>query len=437
MKTIITFILTFCLTSTTQMSTTALSRPSLALSPNKTTLDEREFELSRMQLTLVDTTSIASSPLPSMPFSVDLISENVASPEVDSVTPSLMIQLTTSLQSTFGWKLTNAISGCIGILLNGLGLLVFFRHTTAWKKVSFYLLINQLAIDFITSIFIASQNLSVINRDPLLPDTIETNDALCRVWYSRSFLWGMLASSYNVAAVTLERYVKVVHSVTYNNRYTRKVAWMLITVIWLIGLIYNLPTLMISSGLTNRSQCVKATLWPNEIIKSSYNYFSIMFQFFIPLLLIIVAYGNIVSYMLKKSAHRPTVSSLHKSGQSSGGAIRSVLGLYSVQKSIFITSIVVTVCFVLCFLPNKIYFLFMNLVGQPLYATQAVELTNFLTTFNCTLNPIVYTWKLGTFHDGIRNMTYCLKTASVGTHVRMNNRSIDHGQVHTIELRTQ
>ena len=96
------------------------------------------------------------------------------------------------------------------------------------------------------------------------------------------------------------------------------------------------------------------------------------------------------------------------------------------------TPVVVTVFFVLCFLPSNVYFLAVNIVGSPLYSTSAAELTNLLATINCTLNPVLYTWKLSVFHDGIRNMIY--RSLKASAHGPFENKPARQGQVHPVEI---
>ena len=268
-RVILIVFVAFCVTSLDQNSSSIVTYPVITVHKVSADYKSQTNQSNISQLLNVKMSTIYFSPFTvatyTMSLQIKAVSEVITSQEINFMASSLTTLMTsssnmsiTSSPAFIGWKVLNAISGCAGFLLNGLGLIIFFRYTTAWKKISFYLLINQLAIDLAAPIFIASQNLCVISSDPLTPGVIETNDTLCRVWYSRSFFWGMLASSsYNVVAVTWERYLKVVHAVTYNNRYTRKVAMLIIVGVWLSGLAYDLPTLIVSSGVSAQNHCAK------------------------------------------------------------------------------------------------------------------------------------------------------------------------------------
>ena len=109
--------------------------------------------------------------------------------------------------------------GSLGILTNGLALIIIFAFTKMWKKINFFLLVNQIAVDFVTCLIIMAQYSSIINGDPNVRmfQLKITNNDLCRFWFSKAFMWSMiLSSNYNIVLVTFERYLKIVHPVFYH-----------------------------------------------------------------------------------------------------------------------------------------------------------------------------------------------------------------------------
>ena len=116
--------------------------------------------------------------------------------------------------------LVGAVIGSVGIFVNGWALVVIFRFTNIWKKINFYLLVNQIAIDFVACLLIAAQFLSILDGDPMMSifNKRSTNDALCRWWYTKGFMWAAINSSNcNIVLLTLERYLKILHPIVYNN----------------------------------------------------------------------------------------------------------------------------------------------------------------------------------------------------------------------------
>ena len=114
--------------------------------------------------------------------------------------------------------LTAGIGG-VGVLINGLAVIIIFVYTKIWKKINFCLLVNQIAVDFVACLLMMAQYTSVFQGDPnvRLFQLKVTNVDLCRFWYSKAFMWSMiLSSNYNIVLVTFERYLKIVHPILYH-----------------------------------------------------------------------------------------------------------------------------------------------------------------------------------------------------------------------------
>ncbi len=117
-----------------------------------------------------------------------------------------------------------AIVGSAGVLSNVLAMVVVFAFTNIWKQPSFYLLVNQIAVDFAACLFASAQYYSILRGDPTMAvfGMKITNDALCRWWYSKALMWTLInSSSCNVVMVTAERYVKVFHPLGYRTYFTK------------------------------------------------------------------------------------------------------------------------------------------------------------------------------------------------------------------------
>lgn len=62
--------------------------------------------------------------------------------------------------------LTGSLGG-VGVVTNGLALVTIFAFTTMWKKINFFLLVNQIAIDFAACLLYTCQYYSIIGGDPV------------------------------------------------------------------------------------------------------------------------------------------------------------------------------------------------------------------------------------------------------------------------------
>ena len=117
-----------------------------------------------------------------------------------------------------------AAIGVAGFIINGFALIVIFCYTNIWQKTKFYLLVNQITVDFVSCLVLAVHYLTIYNGDPsqYVYNVRITNQALCSWWYSKAFLWSFInASNCNVILVTFERYMKILHPWTYDKLTTK------------------------------------------------------------------------------------------------------------------------------------------------------------------------------------------------------------------------
>ena len=117
-----------------------------------------------------------------------------------------------------------AAIGVAGCIINGFALIVIFCYTKIWHKTKFYLLVNQIFLDFVSCLILAVQYIINYNGDPAqsVYNIRMTNQALCSWWYSKAFMWSFInASNCNVVLVTFERYMKILHPWTYDKLTTK------------------------------------------------------------------------------------------------------------------------------------------------------------------------------------------------------------------------
>ncbi|NJL80252.1 MAG: G-protein coupled receptor, partial [Richelia sp. SM2_1_7] len=65
-------------------------------------------------------------------------------------------------------------------------------------------------------------------------------DLYCKIWATKLFLWGFLVSStYNLVALTVERYLAVVHPIWHKTSFSKNKAIVLIVLVWIFGPAWN------------------------------------------------------------------------------------------------------------------------------------------------------------------------------------------------------
>jgi len=83
-------------------------------------------------------------------------------------------------------------------------------------------IINQSLIDASVATFLFLTTLLQDDRQPRTPGNW-ADEALCRLWFTKMPLWGLLVSStYNVVSLTVERFLAIVYPFWYRAWYSRR-----------------------------------------------------------------------------------------------------------------------------------------------------------------------------------------------------------------------
>lgn len=98
-----------------------------------------------------------------------------------------------------------------GFLSNVFVLIIFAVHKPMRKRLTNIFIANLSAIDVTVSMTLCTTTLYQ-NEGQSLTIGYWPDELLCRVWFAKVPLWGMLVSStYGILALTFERYTGIVH----------------------------------------------------------------------------------------------------------------------------------------------------------------------------------------------------------------------------------
>jgi len=191
----------------------------------------------------------------------------------------------------------------------------------------------------------------------------------------------------NLVALTLERYVKVVHPF-WSKKHLKR--WMIHTVmafVWIAGIALNAPVSFVVSRVED-GFC----LFPFEI-QFIYEHCIVVMFFIIPLIVFVYSYGRII-IVLRRQMRVMAAHNVEGSSQMNASQAQSKRLKWNVIK----TMIIVSVVFIVCYCPNNV--LFFILVRAPPTSTLVVGYypTVFLMYLNVCMNPFIYATK----HDGVK-----------------------------------
>ena len=288
--------------------------------------------------------------------------------------------------------------GCVGLVGNAFVILVIFTHTAMKKQMTNLLIINQSLIDAVTSVVLIFSVIFTTSRRPM-PGV--SGILLCRLWYSAFPLFATLTSStYNLLAIALERYFCIVYPIMYKNRVTARYIIVVCFIAWAIG-----PAVMwlytISHRTIDRNKfCTR--VWSSQNVKAGLGLFNYAINLLIPLLVMLFCYLKIVLILKSRGA---TVTIQPATRSESGQGKRD--NMAKATRNVFKTLITVTVCFMVCWIPNRTLYMSMNVGRSWKVPSWAYHLFVLLGYFNCCINPFVYAAQYEQFQKGVRK----LKTA--------------------------
>ena len=289
------------------------------------------------------------------------------------------------------------VIGSLGLIGNGFVVFVIFSFTKMRRKVPNLFIINQSAIDFVVGIVLIGDAATKYVSGYTVELTGTLGDFYCKIWISRLLQWSMLVSStYNLVAITIERYMMVVFPIKYKTAFTRKRATVAIVVVWLTGLCFNLTHL--STHVVRDGICYYFSSYTSAAWQTTYGIATITFQFFIPMSIHIALYGHMVVVLKKRSK-----SVVHQQQQQQQQANKDNK-MNRAQKNLLKTQVIVTVCFFLCWAWNQLAFFVYNL-GVHYDLTSKFHLfTIAAVNTNCCVNPFIYIAKYDEFQKAVLKM---------------------------------
>ncbi len=288
-----------------------------------------------------------------------------------------------------------SIVGCLGICGNGLVCVVIikvhFMHT-----ITNAFIFNQALIDFLGSLVLLLSSVIPI-PDPLPPGA--GGALLCTLWVSQFLLWGFFVSStFNLVAVTLERYLAIVFPFKYQQLATRRNVALTIACVWTSAFLFALRQLILTYN--DNGECKEKNFANAQIFGIA----AAIATYFLPFTVMLVVYIHI-TLVLKKGAARLGPAPAAQPSGSGGGAVNDQReSLMRARRNTFKTLLIVFIAFTVCWTPNVvIYSLFY--LGVTVDFTSAIYLISVaLVAANGCLNPLIYAIKYKQFRKALKTL---------------------------------
>ena len=249
--------------------------------------------------------------------------------------------------SSFYFHCALVVVGVVGTATNGLIIYALVASKQHKKQV---LILNQNVLDLYTSVMM------VITYSSKLCNIKLTGSAgyrLCTVLLSENLFWcGINGSVINLACITVERYLKVVHS-TWSKKKLRN--WMIYSAMafaWLGGFIYN-EALVFSTTTMIDGACYVYAFWESDAARMFYFWFNFVFFYAIVLLIFVFCYWRILLVICRQAK----VMAGHAAAGPSTSQTQTQAKSHQIQSSVTKTMILVSALYAILWLPNNVYLL--------------------------------------------------------------------------------
>ena len=284
--------------------------------------------------------------------------------------------------------------GCVGVTANAFAIVVLAGCRTLRQRIWSILLINQSIVDLIASIFTATYHgtLALGKLERRVPYQGLMGDLYCKLWKNAVWEWTLMsASSYNLLAITVERYLMVVHPIYHKYNVSRGRLYVMAICSWIIGalsqILYAVPTTELKG-----EYCAVYAVWPGVEIQRFAAAMNTIVPFFFPAVVMVILYGKIVLVLRAKARVGMTSQSVANKG------------ITKSQTSLTKTCIVIVVTFIACWAPNQCFWMLYILGLDISLRHNGTYATLLIAYLNSIVNPFIYTFSFGEFQAAIRGL---------------------------------
>jgi len=315
--------------------------------------------------------------------------------QVNTVTSS------SSSNITFYFQLAVLVIGVIGTAANAL---ILYAMVASKQHMKHLLILNQNALDLFSCFFL------VITYAVQLLDISLVGSLgywLCMLIISHTFVWlGNVGAVINLAIITIERYLMVVHSAWSKKKLREWMKYSAMAFTWIGPAVYAI-TLALSTTVLINGMCHPFTVFESKYAKYSYYIFYILTFYVVILFIFIFCYRRILIVIRRQAK----VMASHTTPQS----ITTQTQWNQIQTNVIKTMIFVSAFYAVLWLPYYICVLLWYVVGfanmdeQTLFAFYYVSVfSGFLYT---CMNPFIYATKFEPVKQVLLRMILWKKTA--------------------------
>ncbi|KAG9278933.1 galanin receptor type 1 [Astyanax mexicanus] len=283
----------------------------------------------------------------------------------------------------------------LGVLGNSLVITVLARRKSGQQRSTTNVFILNLSIADLSYLLFCIPFQSTVY---MMPSWI-FGEFICK-FVHYFFTVSMLVSIFTLSAMSVDRYVAIVHCRKSSSIRVVRHALAGVAVIWALSLAMAAPVAhhqSIVESKDNSTFCWE--VWPNHTRRKIYVVFTFIFGYLLPLILISFCYAKVLNHLHKK------LRNVSKKSEAS-------------KKKTAQTVLVVVVVFCLSWLPHHVVHLWVEFGSFPL--NQASFLfrvaAHCLAYSNSSVNPIIYAFLSENFRQAYKQVFRCQVASECPVH---------------------
>ena len=296
----------------------------------------------------------------------------------------------------YNLQIVSFIIGTVGFLLNIFVVVIIALYRPIQKQLTNIIIANQSAMDAVFAVFLVVGTYYQPDPNKILKKGNVADEILCRVWFLKTPLWGMLISTtYGIVLLTFDRYLTIVYPIFYKTKIAKNKTLRNIVFItlWLFGPLLEMCFMIPLGNITSDDKC-NLYYWPNRMVSQIVGLCTVSTQYFFPMSVLIFCYSRMVWVLRRRGGHVSDSGGHHSRNQSMARA----------RSNVFKTMALVSLLFVLCWTMNQMYWFLNNLGVSVDTDSDFYKFTVAMIFVNCCTTPIVYIVMYESFQKGIRHV---------------------------------
>ena len=286
----------------------------------------------------------------------------------------------------------------VGIPANLMTASVILSTPSMRKKPFNLFILHQSFVDFIACL--VTFFLQIFNDINAIGNSVAA-DVFCRIWVATSLMWiTILASTYNLIFMTIERHQAVTRPLQYDESKVRRRLPIFCIMVWVIAFAIFSPDIIFSRIV--EGEC-RANIDIGPSLYKFFFYFWMCTNVILPTIIMLSCYAHMMLYLRKTSQKFQTKSS-------DAEPDKRQQYLKSAQNNVLQTGFILVAMYVICwsYLTLIDAFIVYKVLGN--FSSIEWNMALALVLGNSCINPFIYSFRYHEFQVGLKNIVFkCIR----------------------------